>query len=408
MGGNSTIKVLDYSMFENNTAAISGGAIYIEKGSSANVSGSFFKNNSAAFHLSSAIYNKGDLYLNLNVINGQIYENYNCSIYNEGNITSKVFVIISIDPDWYYDEFRQVHDMQHNRIRTPDDEFRFTISFYDGLGDQYREPNLIASPTTFKFHTIDHNDLDLYDWAMQYHNGSVKHFDYVAVYNETTGQYNCSMPWFFHDMLIDVRNSTLTIFENYTTMGGLDLKAIIMGTYTDLQYEIDIANPGDTITLPYDIAFNKDYESDQYNYVNQFPEGIIIDKNITIDGNGHEISGSDINRIFKIVNGSTVTLKNIEFTKGKADNGGAIYVEENSTVIISDSIFKSNNASLNGGAIYISNPANVSVMSSTFESNVASALGNSIYNEGNLSLSGNTIRKLEEFMTTATYPQTST
>ena len=190
VGGNSTFNVLDYTMFDSNKASNYGGAIYIEEGSSANVFNSFFKHNSAAFNLSSAIYNKGNLYLDSNAINGQIYENYNCSIYNEGNITSKVYVVVEIDIGWYYDEFRQDPDWEHNRIRTMDDEFPFRITFYDGNGTEYRERNLIASPTNLKFYTVDHNGNIMYDGAMQYSNGSIKHFDYVAEFNQTTGKYD--------------------------------------------------------------------------------------------------------------------------------------------------------------------------------------------------------------------------
>lgn len=110
-----------------------------------------------------------------------------------------------------------------------------------------------------------------------------------------------------------------------------ELSAKDSGTFTELQEKINNAQAGSTITL------NNDYLRDD----SSDPNRIIIDKALTINGNGHKIDvdGSYYgqSRIFYITS-SNVVLNDIDFLNAYvlghysnpgSSNGGAIYSEKN-------------------------------------------------------------------------------
>jgi len=71
-----------------------------------------------------------------------------------------------------------------------------------------------------------------------------------------------------------------------------------------------------------DIILNNDYI---YKNDSSFKEGIVIDRDMTIDGQGHSIDATRLSRIFNITSDNAV-LKNIVFKNGNTDGcGGAIY-----------------------------------------------------------------------------------
>ena len=118
------------------------------------------------------------------------------------------------------------------------------------------------------------------------------------------------------------------------------------GTFAELQAYIKAA--GSTLTL------NKSYEcEDGFD-----SEGIIIDKTITIDGQGFKIDAQGKSRIFKIT-ADNVVLKNIIFTNGKTTgNGGAVYFTSEGT--LSNCNFADNSANGLGGAVYFEGNGNMS------------------------------------------------
>ncbi len=69
-----------------------------------------------------------------------------------------------------------------------------------------------------------------------------------------------------------------------------------------------------TLTLNQNVVMTDDEAA---NFVN----GVVINKNIRIDGNGHTIDARDLGRIFSIGEGFTVTLTNATLINGKADKG---------------------------------------------------------------------------------------
>ena len=117
------------------------------------------------------------------------------------------------------------------------------------------------------------------------------------------------------------------------------------GTFTALQSKIDKASAGSTIDLTRDYMYDNNFKT----------TGIFIDKDITINGNGHVIDASGKSRIFNINYGEgislhKITLKNIVFKNGNAKiYGGAILNFADLT--IDNCQFTSNNAGTAGGAV---------------------------------------------------------
>ena len=118
------------------------------------------------------------------------------------------------------------------------------------------------------------------------------------------------------------------------------------GTFTSLQLKVLTASAGSTINLSNDYKYNSGF---------RLTTGVFINKDITIDGNGHTIDGMGQSRIFNINYGDglkfhKVTLKNINFKNGNAKiYGGAILNFADLTV--DHCTFTNNNANTAGGAI---------------------------------------------------------
>ena len=187
-------------------------------------------------------------------------------------------------------------------------------------------------------------------------------------------------------------NNTPDAIFNYVGFGGnLDLG---IENFTDLQNAIGLVTG--TLTLNQNVVMTDDEAA---NFVN----GVIINKNIRIDGKGHTIDAKNLGRIFEIDGGFAVTLTNVTLTNGKADNGGAIYNFGNLDLVhvnfvnntakyggaimnyayglvLDDSTFTNNTAKI-GGAIYNSADCFV-VGNSTFANNTATSKGGAIYNYG--------------------------
>lgn len=116
------------------------------------------------------------------------------------------------------------------------------------------------------------------------------------------------------------------------------------GTFTELQALINNTPEGSTINLDKDYSYDKGFDT----------KGIVINKNLTINGNGHTLNGLSKSRIILIDLGlrgtNTVKLNNIKFTNGYTDlYGGAILNFGNLT--INKCTFTNNRAKYCGGAI---------------------------------------------------------
>ena len=150
-----------------------------------------------------------------------------------------------------------------------------------------------------------------------------------------------------------VNNAPDTIF-NYVGFGGnLDLG---IENFTDLQNAIGLVTG--TLTLNQNVVMTDDEAA---NFVN----GVVINKNIRIDGKGHTIDARELGRIFSIGEGFTVTLTNATLINGKADKGGAIY--NDGSLTLSDVKLSDNAADSYGGAVF--NNGHLVVSDSVFDSN---------------------------------------
>ena len=93
-------------------------------------------------------------------------------------------------------------------------------------------------------------------------------------------------------------------------------------SFDSLSAEIAAANDGDgniAISLSEDIVLSGALPA--------------ITGNITIDGDGHSISGNNQHRILD-VDGGTLTIKNLTMTGGNAEIGGAIQLRNGAEVTI--------------------------------------------------------------------------
>ena len=105
--------------------------------------------------------------------------------------------------------------------------------------------------------------------------------------------------------------------------------------FNQLQNLINSAGEGDTISLTSDYVGGGE---------------VNINKQITINGNGHSIDASHASRIF-MINADNVVLKNLRLLNGNTDMwGGAVYCEHPLT--IDNCEFISNHAKYKGGALY--------------------------------------------------------
>ena len=119
-----------------------------------------------------------------------------------------------------------------------------------------------------------------------------------------------------------------------------------------------------------------------------YEEGIELDvDDLVIDGNGHTIDGNYKSRIFKC-NAKNITLKNITFKNGIAENdGGAIYNDWGSSLSLMSCSFKDNSSKRSGGAIYNDEGGSLSLESCSFKDNSSNINGGAIFNGHNDSLS---------------------
>ena len=148
------------------------------------------------------------------------------------------------------------------------------------------------------------------------------------------------------------------------------------GTFTDLKGLIDSSE--DTLNLSRNYTYS---ESDN------MEEGIVINRALTIEGNGFTINGANASGIFKIYMGDVV-IKNLNFINGHSNYyGGAIdgpataincTFIQNSATSFGGGIFEGesinctfiNNSASRGGGVYSS-----TALDSSFINNTAEAFG---------------------------------
>ena len=143
-------------------------------------------------------------------------------------------------------------------------------------------------------------------------------------------------------------------------------------SFTELNTTIN-NNTNPIINLTNNYKYNKDSDTN-------FQEGIIINRDLTIYGNGFTLDGNKIARIFKVDENVTVEFHNINFINGKSHYGGAIWGGNSynctftgNRAIKDEGVYDSGD----GGAIFQGNAYNC-----TFTKNKADSNGGAI-NIGN-------------------------
>ncbi len=309
--------------FVNNTAYY-GGAIYNNNGDLI-ISNSEFSNNTA---YKGIIYNDywATLKLNNNTFCG-ISEN-KTYIYNSGSVT-----LYSVDITVLGNETVKVH---------PGETIKLCARVNcDGVSVAGGTLYFIIDGKKYSARNYDNGD-----YMCNYY---VSYFDEPKVvsasYDRANGEY--------------VKNATLNC---------------VVETFTDLKNAIDASN---VISLNSNITMAADEKE-------EFVNGITIDKNIIIIGNGFTIDANNSGRIFNITDGHVISLNNVTLANGKNINGGAIYNAGNLTLRNVEVI---NNSAEDGGAIYNSG-GSFTANNSIFTNNTADK--GVIYNDGVISLNNNT------------------
>jgi hypothetical protein len=110
-----------------------------------------------------------------------------------------------------------------------------------------------------------------------------------------------------------------------------------------------------------------------------------VTDNLTIIGHpdGTTIDAADLDRVFHVHAGVTLTLRNIHITNGRWPNGGGILVEQGATLNLENSTISSSFAFQGpGGGIYASSNSVVNITNSTLSGNSAEDHGGAMYVEG--------------------------
>lgn len=158
------------------------------------------------------------------------------------------------------------------------------------------------------------------------------------------------------------------------------------GTLTDLQNAIKGTPSGGTLMLGDDYAWA---DSDFAAVSN---DGVLVDRAITIDGNGKSVSGGGKTRVLRIegVKGSDLlTIKNLTVKEGgNSVSGAGIFVSEGNRVrfekcTVTKNGTKQGTHTKDGGAIFIDSKAVVSFKECVIKDNLGADRAAGVYLKGN-------------------------
>ena len=155
----------------------------------------------------------------------------------------------------------------------------------------------------------------------------------------------------------------------------------------DFKYLDELIHGGQVnIDLNFDVLLD---DSEQ----NDFNEGILLDvDDMTINGNNHIVDARKFSRVFHIT-GKNVTISNITFKGGFANNksgekhedgGGAIYVDRNASLNLVKCNFLENYSDSDGGALFNKGKSNLQLCK--FENNASKTSGGAIANFNSLDI----------------------
>ena len=324
---------INNSYFANNTAERSTRLIRNSMYSTAIISNCVFENNVGNEGNYSIDNNYGTIYLHNNTINTQYYEIYNYG----GDIISQVTVNI-LDNETVYKHLNE--------------KALVYVTFCDDNG------NLIY---------ID----GFQDFDLLVNNTKISY-----IYNDVNQQFEGN---FTSDKIgscpVTVTNVSLS---NLTIKTGEINIVNITNDFSTLRQLIGSCNA--TLTLTKDYIYNPLTDCD-------LDSGILIIRNITIDGAGFTLNGNNQASIF-YVDSNRVTIKNINFINGyyDGDGGGAIYWEGDNGYLFNCTFM--NNSADDGGAVFVDNAYNLTIVNSKFIKNNATNGGAVYWLKGYGSITG--------------------
>jgi len=164
----------------------------------------------------------------------------------------------------------------------------------------------------------------------------------------------------------------------YVKAGSTDGDGSEASPYGDLKTALSNCNDGDVIHIM------------EGTYTGTSNTGLTIDKNnlAIVSDENPVFDGENKNQIFKIT-GNNVVLKGLQLTKGKATNGGALYIDGDNICVDKCTINSNNANSGRGGAIYIADHEGISIINSMINANKATYFAAGIYNTASNTLIAN-------------------
>ena len=405
LAGNNQ-KVL-YSTFKDNKAQTgSGGAVYVKQKEGVYIEYSYFENNFAHYN-GGAVYNPGTR-------GARVYVQYNEFVRNIAEHNGgAIYYVVDSDNPTYAKAYRDYHNFDGQGIINAgkttvtmhgDSEYsgRLVENILTDNIDYLLNVTGYCPNATNKIEVVisnprdpDRNSIriivnltsitpgkDLFRTIVvdssSFNNHITNAFNYIT--NETTITfYNLTLDCYYN-VTVSFEDANYMIKEaNYSNiLVGHDRK----GDFHILQDKINQAlKRGDTrITLDTDYTFTDEI----FNGVQLDDCYMNITGTLIIDGNGHTINAKGYCKIFEIT-GANVTLTRIVFVNGNANgvndsgsnNGGAIYWKgANGTIYDCDFM---NNTADNGGAVFVDNDGEFGTINKTyFEYNHASGKGGAV------------------------------
>ena len=379
---------INNSIIANNTAQGCGGAIFND--GTININSSTLTNNRAK--TGGAIYTNNEN--NVNVLNSKFInntpDNINEKQKSDLNMNLSCQEIIFADDDLTVNISTKKYAMGNVTVTVDDTEYNLELTDYHAQlnlenltsgyhkitaaysgNDIYRnesvesEINIMANEGIY---IINEDIIKLGDeLIIDVYVGSTKTGSVSVTFNEK--EYSLELINSHH---VQITIPTVEIGEYEITASCVDCfnstTVKIIDTFASLQEIIDNAQEGSTINL-------------DHNYTCDNGQSITINKTITINGNGYEINGDNLATIFHIT-GRNIVLDNITFVNGySTGNGGAIYVDNQATATITNTIITNNKANF-GAAIYVDNQATATITNTILTNNTANRLGGAIYNYG--------------------------
>ena len=349
---NVTNRIISNCVFANNIAHMAlspysgkGGAIYFNLGENNNVSNCILVNNTADTYGANIYWNHGEYSA---VYNSVLISDSNTSLYSDKEVTA--------DNNWFGN-----NATDYNIKPNFNDKIKMTSWLFLNATSNLN-PIAITHTANITF------DLYRYDSA----SGEISKYDIgelkpIMAINSTNGNIDKNIAEtgeIIEYTATSIGTGIITAkFANITNT--LEI-TVCKASFKDLQDLISNAREGSTIKLHTNYTYTDDDSA--------LNNGIIIDRDLTIDGNGFTIDGSNKARIFHVTN-HNVIFKNITFINGYTNlygYGGAIWTEYSDSKAI-NCTFNNNNAYY-GGAI-----TDVNAVNCTFNSNTATNEGGAVY-----------------------------